>query len=94
MAAQKSFEEIAEAEKKRRFITVTEKIHPPNSHTDQEHAAEIRRDFPEAGRWLLLRDQVKEWMDPLSTKIPLLWLNGIPGAGMLRSSMFVKNLCF
>jgi len=53
-----------------------------SSDVDQENAAKVREDYPNTGRWLLKQDLVRSWCDPRSSSIPLLWLNGKPGAGM------------
>lgn len=81
LAAQNSFEEIAKSEKDRRFIAVIEKVHPPNSLNDHEQAVEARQEHPGTGRWILGAGQLRQWMDPLATDVPVLWVNGIPGAG-------------
>ena len=84
LAAQNSFEQIAKGEKSRRLTAVIEKVHPPNCLNDHEQAVEVRQEYPETGKWILRSDQLKQWMDPLSTDVPVLWVNGIPGAGMLN----------
>ena len=84
LAAQNSFEQIAKGEKSRRLMAVIEKIHPPNSLNDHEQAVEIRQEHPDTGRWILEVGQLKRWMDPLATDVLILWVNGIPGAGMLK----------
>jgi hypothetical protein len=48
---------------------------------DQENFAAKRRDIPGSGAWVLDEAKVKAWLDPLSFHMPLLWLNGKPGAG-------------
>ena len=84
--AQNSFEDIAKAERSRRFLAVTEKIRPPNTLTDHEGATEIRQEYPESGRWILQHPCLKDWKDftcPKSPPTTVLWINGIPGAGIL-----------
>lgn len=82
IAAQDSFEEIAKAERLRRLLTVTEKVRPPNTLADHEGALESRQDYPESGKWILRHPYLKDWMDLTCTNIPVLWVNGIPGAGI------------
>jgi hypothetical protein len=48
---------------------------------DQERYAEIRRDYPETGKWLLRNESVNFWLAPDSSAVSRIWLNGIPGAG-------------
>jgi hypothetical protein len=50
--------------------------------TDQYQLSKIRAEYPGTGRWLLDNPTFKEWFDPQFPAIPpVLWLNGIPGAG-------------
>lgn len=83
MAAQTSFEEIARAERPRRLLSVTEKIHPPSTLTDHEGAVEKRLEYLESGKWILGDPFLRGWMDLTRSNIPVLWVNGIPGAGIL-----------
>ena len=85
VAAKNSFEEIAEAERKRRSLAVTDKIRPPNSRIDQEKAREARQEYPESGKWILRHAFLRDWMDLNCPNVPLLWVNGIPGAGISPS---------
>jgi len=53
---------------------------------DQEYYASKRRDYPASGQWLSSCHVYQEWIDPQTTHISCIWLNGKPGAGMgLRS---------
>ena len=83
LATQNGFERIAKGEQSQRLIAVIEKIHPPNTISDHEQAVEVRQEHPGTGRWILEVGRVKKWMDSSTTDVPLLWVNGIPGAGML-----------
>lgn len=55
-----------------------------NDHVilDQETAMGMRQDYPSTGRWIFSEPKVKAWMDPSNAVLPILWMNGIPGAGM------------
>src|SRR5947208_3650562 len=88
--AEKHFEEDEKAERSRRSIAVIEKIRPPNCQVDQDCAAETRHES-QTGQWILQHKQVKDWMNSQSTMNPLLWLNGIPGAGKLLCSTFSQR---
>lgn len=37
---------------------------------------------PDSGRWLLENEKFKKWLNPDFCLSPLLWLSGIPGAGI------------
>ena len=49
---------------------------------DQEYYAGKRKDYPASGHWLSRCRDYQEWIDPQTTHIPCIWLNGKPGAGM------------
>ena len=85
VAAKNSFEEIAEAEKKRRSLAVTDKIRPPNSRIDQDKAKETRQEYAESGKWILRHAFLRDWIDLNRPNLPFLWVNGIPGAGISPS---------
>lgn len=48
----------------------------------QEHHRNTRSVCKDPGRWLLDHARFQEWYDPDDCSEPLLWLSGIPGAGM------------
>ncbi|KAI9665474.1 MAG: hypothetical protein M1831_001616 [Alyxoria varia] len=61
---------------------------------DQEHFENIRSYVvQDSGRWALERPQYKQWASSGRQMSPLLWLNGIPGAGKtIVASCIVKDL--
>jgi hypothetical protein len=76
------FETEMKVEDLRRFQAVYNWLRATNVEADQYHFSKIRADNPSIGRWLLDNLLFKEWFDPeFPTIPPLLWLNGIPGAG-------------
>ncbi|KAI1451390.1 putative zinc finger protein [Annulohypoxylon moriforme] len=53
-----------------------------NVQNDQDDFSKVRAKYPGTGRWLLENTVFKEWFHPQYATIPpLLWLNGILGAG-------------
>ena len=50
----------------------------------QDRYRNTRSICPNAGNWLLEHPKFQEWFNPDYCTIPLLWLNGIPGAGRIR----------
>ncbi|KAI1736472.1 putative zinc finger protein [Xylaria scruposa] len=64
-----------------------------NVEIDQDNHAKTRAQYPGTGRWLLESTFFKEWFDPRFPTIPpLLWLNGIPGAGKtILASLVVEE---
>jgi hypothetical protein len=80
--AERHFEEDEKTEKSRRSTVVIEKIRPPNCQIDQDSARETASGS-QTRQWILRHKKLKDWMNYQSTEDPLLWLNGIPGAGKL-----------
>jgi hypothetical protein len=80
-AVEKQFEEMERQEEKRRRIAVAAWLDGAKSRLDQHDAKAEREAYPQSGRWLLDRSQVKAWLDCDSAAKPLLWIRGIPGAG-------------
>ncbi|KAI8630498.1 putative zinc finger protein [Xylariaceae sp. FL1651] len=57
-------------------------LRAPKVEIDQNNHTKARAEYPGTGRWLLETTFFKEWFNPRFPTIPpLLWLNGIPGAG-------------
>ncbi|GAW19057.1 hypothetical protein ANO14919_085410 [Xylariales sp. No.14919] len=65
-----------------------------NVEIDQDSHAKARAEYPGTGQWLLKTTLFKEWFNPQYTTIPpLLWLNGIPGAGKtILASLVVEEV--
>jgi len=53
-----------------------------NCETQQQDHRETRKVCKDPGRWLIDDPRFQEWFSPDYCSKPLLWLNGIPGAGM------------
>jgi hypothetical protein len=58
-------------------------------HQNSEfHASyrQIRRDYPTTTQWVLQHEAVRHWLTANPPATPILWINGIPGAGMFNHS--------
>ncbi|TPX09019.1 uncharacterized protein E0L32_001720 [Thyridium curvatum] len=68
-------------------------LKPTNVDIDQDTFIQARADYPNTGHWLLEDSAFKDWFDPRYVTIPpLLWLNGIPGAGKtILASLVVQK---
>lgn len=49
---------------------------------DHHSACEARSEYPESGRWILKNPELQNWKEADTPVSSILWLNGIPGAGM------------
>ena len=88
--AESHIRDMEDVEKKKQLSVVLEKLEAPNYQIDQYAASEQRRNS-RSGDWILRDDMFREWADPHASKNPLLYINGIPGAGMnLLSDFFPK----
>ncbi|KAK4221419.1 hypothetical protein QBC38DRAFT_492123 [Podospora fimiseda] len=79
--AETKFQDIQDEYVRRRWTDAQRWLTPYNSHLQQEICAAARNECPGSGQWLLNDNRFKKWFDPLFCSTPLLWLNGIPGAG-------------
>ena len=70
-----------ELEQRKLMINVDAWLAPAGCKSDHERYLEIQQDYPNTGNWLLKARQVKKWLDPLCSDVPVVWLYGIPGAG-------------
>jgi hypothetical protein len=69
-------------EERWRLESVIDKINPPNCHADQNAASEQRTES-QSGRWVLQNDDFQAWCNVNNASSnPLLYINGIPGAGI------------
>jgi hypothetical protein len=69
-----------DAQKKSR-LEVVNWLAAVDSVLDQEISAAIRDEYPSTGKWILQDIKIKSWMDPNNSMVPIMWMNGIPGAG-------------
>ncbi|KAI0098179.1 putative zinc finger protein [Nemania sp. FL0031] len=66
----------------RRLRDVHYWLRATNADNDQDAHSKARADYPETGQWLMRNTTFQDWFNPQYPAIPpLLWINGIPGAG-------------
>jgi hypothetical protein len=54
---------------------------------DQAAFTATRAEIPNSGRWILEQSDIKTWLDRSQNTVPIVWLNGKPGAGELSGSL-------
>ncbi|KAH8800405.1 hypothetical protein F5884DRAFT_863111 [Xylogone sp. PMI_703] len=64
-----------------------------DSDIDQATFAMTRRDIPETGQWILSDPTIEIWLDPSQTTVPMVWLNGKPGAGKTVLASVIIEKC-
>ncbi|RYP46658.1 hypothetical protein DL768_007171 [Monosporascus sp. mg162] len=88
------FRSISEMQESQRLSDLKTWLHATSCANEQKRYSDIRQEFPGTGRWLLDNQSIKEWMDPKYPTIPpLLWLNGIPGAGKTILASLIVEEC-
>ena len=77
-AESRSFEDV---EKSRRLGILRSWLSAAPASSDYENFIRKLKDYPESGLWLAHDDRMQSWLNPDTCGSPLLWVNGIPGAG-------------
>jgi hypothetical protein len=92
LQSQASFAAMEKEQNGTKIRTISTWLSTSDWSDDQENFASKRRDVSGSGAWILDEAKVKAWLDPLSFNIPLLWLNGKPGAGkQFRTSVSASS---
>ena len=76
-------QEAAEMHKK--YLAVLEWFSAAQSTVlDHHNFCDIRNKYAGSGDWILKTEKVQDWIEHDTPISSILWLNGIPGAGMLK----------
>ena len=81
--AEKAFEAEAIARRDYQRLAVRTWLSARNVQLDHEACIEMRREYPTTGLWILDKTAIAAWHDNQNTTVPLVWVHGIPGAGIL-----------
>jgi hypothetical protein len=73
---------MCELEKKKELAVLNEKLNAPNYQSDQYVASQQRR-RGKSGEWVLQSVHFRKWSGGDKNSNPLLYIHGVPGAGML-----------
>ena len=74
------FEERDDVEKKKQLSLVQERLEASNYQIDHHTICEQRGES-QSGKWILQDEVFREWADADAGLHPVLYINGIPGAG-------------
>jgi hypothetical protein len=80
ISARAEFQRARKAEQDRRRDRIQQWLHAVDSYARHQDAAKLR--YAGTGEWLLADDRFKQWLSLDHCADPLLWLNGMPGAGL------------
>ncbi|QDS77800.1 hypothetical protein FKW77_005655 [Venturia effusa] len=79
ISARDAFRRASKVEQDRRYEKILQLLGDVNPYARQQEAA--KRRYTDTGKWLLADDTFKRWFDLDHCIEPLIWLNGMPGAG-------------
>ncbi|KAK0115664.1 hypothetical protein ONS95_000067 [Cadophora gregata] len=82
-----------EARSQRKRLDVVTWLSAFDPILDHEAAMTARIMYPSSGRWLLQESKMKAWLDHNIGSSPLLWMNGIPGAGKTILASVIIEEC-
>jgi hypothetical protein len=75
--------ESEKVEYRKRYADVVNWFAAPDVSQKHEATCRLRAEYGESGRWVLEKGRgLLEWKDDEMPASSILWLNGIPGAGM------------
>ncbi|KAF7918225.1 uncharacterized protein EAE98_009837 [Botrytis deweyae] len=89
----KQFEAIEKEDTKRQRLALLDWLASTDPIPDHEFAVSMRADYPSSGNWILQENKIKAWLDPQQLTVPLLWINGIPGAGKTILTSVIIGEC-
>jgi hypothetical protein len=72
-----------EAERQAKYVSVLEWLSGAQTKLDHGSACNARSEHPGSGSWILMKPELENWKEADTPISSVLWLNGIPGAGML-----------
>jgi len=79
-------------ERDRKYLAILNWFSAAQSTTaDHENFCEIRTPYSESGIWILKHEKVQNWREMDTPVSSILWMNGIPGAGMLALSVKLNS---
>ncbi|KAK3623160.1 hypothetical protein LTR56_021742 [Elasticomyces elasticus] len=90
---ERRFDDLDNQEQLRRRLFLWEWLSAPDSRADQQRGSDARAPDINSGRWLLGAAKFRAWCEPASLAAPLLWINGIPGAGKSVLASLVIDHC-
>ncbi|TGO44699.1 hypothetical protein BCON_0473g00060 [Botryotinia convoluta] len=87
----KQFEAIEKEDNKCQRLALLDWLASTDPIPDHEFAVSMRADYPSSGNWILQENKIKAWLDPQQSTVPLLWINGIPGAEKIQQKFVVPD---
>jgi hypothetical protein len=85
--AEKAFRDADAARKDNQRISVRTWLSARNVQLDHDVYIGMRELYPSTGLWVLQKTAIAAWHDSQHSSGPLVWIYGIPGAGMVQNSI-------
>lgn len=73
---------LEETERQKKYVAIMAWILGVDTKLDHDSACEARTGYPRSGRWILRNFEFQNWKEADTPVSSILWLNGIPGAGV------------
>jgi hypothetical protein len=83
VTAEAEYQRRKDDEDRHRRVMVRNWLSAASVEADQEAGINARKNYPESGRWLLGNSRMQAWLNAEFCAVTLLWLHGIPGAGLI-----------
>lgn len=88
------FKKMEKAEEDRKYLAILEWFSGADSTVhDHDTFRATRSEYAGSGDWILKDEKVQNWMEPDTPESSVLWINGVPGAGMpAKSFRLLSNI--
>lgn len=80
-AADQDFQRVFLGQRREQYLATQNWLSAVNMKEIHEGFSNLRREYPSTGQWILKHESIKLWLDPDSSAVSPVWINGIPGAG-------------
>ncbi|KAF1974533.1 C2H2 domain-containing protein, partial [Bimuria novae-zelandiae CBS 107.79] len=83
------------AEERAKKLSAVKEWLAVGSIQEEDHAkfTEIRLSYQDTGKWIMKNDNIKDWIDADVPTTPIVWLNGMPGAGKTILASTIVDEC-
>ncbi|KAF2181728.1 hypothetical protein K469DRAFT_691815 [Zopfia rhizophila CBS 207.26] len=89
---QKKLDVQLDEEQAKKRIAVIEWLSGANSSIEHDSFCATRGEYPDTGNWILRHDGIRNWKDEDEPETPIVWTNGIPGAGKtILASIIIED---
>jgi hypothetical protein len=80
-------------ERNNRRLTVLNWLSAADMDLYQESLRATRDEYPNTSQWVLHKPEMRKWLDPAVSSVPVLWVKGIPGGGIYSFVSQQQDYC-